>query len=190
MSQHLLSRYIPAGSAEVKDAESDAVVYTYGANGAVYGVAYHGKASKPDWNYRFRNEADREKSIAKFFEGRRATVAYAEKRKADRKAATHGLTIGDILVSSWGYEQTNIDYYQVTATPSDKTVEIRKIAKSYEETGWCRGQSTPAPGQFIGEPVRYRAANGQIKINSYKFAHKLAPEANGTFRSHYESSYA
>ncbi|MEI7605852.1 MAG: hypothetical protein WCJ64_00575 [Rhodospirillaceae bacterium] len=190
MSQRLLSRYIPAGSVEVKDDQSDGVVYVYATNGIFYGVAYHGKSSKPDWHYRFRNQADREKSIAKYFEGRRATVAAAEQRKADRKSATHGLTIGDILVASWGYEQTNINYYQVTATPTDKTVEIRAIAKSYEETGWCRGQSTPCPGQFIGEAVRYRAAKGQIKITDYKYAHKLAPEANGTFRSHYESSYA
>lgn len=37
--------------------------------------------------------------------------------------------VGDILYSSWGYDQTNIDWYVVVAvSPSGKTVTLREVA--------------------------------------------------------------
>lgn len=38
--------------------------------------------------------------------------------------------VGDVLVSSWGYEQTNIDYYQVVSVTA-KNVKIQKMSKTY-----------------------------------------------------------
>ncbi len=39
---------------------------------------------------------------------------------------SHGVKVGDVFVESWGYDQTNVDFYQVTrAMP--KSVEIRAI---------------------------------------------------------------
>ena len=35
--------------------------------------------------------------------------------------------IGDIFYSSWGYDQTNIDYYMVTKIIGKTFVEIQKI---------------------------------------------------------------
>ena len=39
---------------------------------------------------------------------------------------THGVKIGDVFVESWGYDQTNVDFYQVTRV-MPKSVEIRAI---------------------------------------------------------------
>lgn len=37
--------------------------------------------------------------------------------------------IGDILVSSWGYDQTNVDFYQVIAlTKTGASVRLRKVS--------------------------------------------------------------
>lgn len=38
----------------------------------------------------------------------------------------HNIKIGDIFYNSWGYDQTNIDFYQVVKT-TDKTVTLRQI---------------------------------------------------------------
>lgn len=36
--------------------------------------------------------------------------------------------VGDVFESSWGYDQTNVDYYEVVGfTPSGKSVKLRKI---------------------------------------------------------------
>lgn len=38
----------------------------------------------------------------------------------------HNIKPGDIFYNSWGYEQTNIDFYQVVSTTA-KTITLRKI---------------------------------------------------------------
>lgn len=45
--------------------------------------------------------------------------------------------VGDILISSWGYDQTNIDYYKVVRT-TDKSVWIQQVrSKALEQVGWA-----------------------------------------------------
>ena len=60
------------------------------------------------------------------------------------------LEIGTILVYTWGYGQTNIDFFQVTKR-SAKSVQIREIAKDivvkYENM--C-GLVAPVPNEFVG----------------------------------------
>ena len=41
----------------------------------------------------------------------------------------HPLQIGSILYTSWGYEQTNIDFYQVIELIGTSTVVLREIAQ-------------------------------------------------------------
>ena len=41
-----------------------------------------------------------------------------------------GPQVGDILVSTWGYDQTNVDFWWVfSLTPSAKSVRIRPLAQ-------------------------------------------------------------
>lgn len=43
--------------------------------------------------------------------------------------------VGDIFVSSWGYDQTNIDFYQVIGkTPSGKSVTLAPMTKKRVES--------------------------------------------------------
>jgi len=70
------------------------------------------------------------------------------------------LVVGDVLVNSWGYEQTNVDYYQVTALVGKQSVEIRAIAKQSEETGSMVGVCTPILDHFTTAPFRKKVTNG------------------------------
>lgn len=82
--------------------------------------------------------------------------------------------MGDILRSMWGYEQTNIDYYEVTALIGKHTVEIREVSRQSEETQSMQGVCVPVPGAYIGEPMRKRAdESGSVKINSFAWARKV-----------------
>lgn len=70
---------------------------------------------------------------------------------------------GDILYNSWGWEQTNIDFYQVVKS-SDKTVTIRPIGQNqtynaHSMTGTC----VPIKDSFIGEPSRRAICMSQGK---------------------------
>jgi hypothetical protein len=49
-----------------------------------------------------------------------------------------GIVVGDILVSSWGYDQTNIDYYKVIAV----------TAKGVRMQAWKSANGGPCEGTY------------------------------------------
>ena len=52
----------------------------------------------------------------------------------ETETKTVGPQVGDILVSSWGYDQTNVDFWWVfSLTPSGKSVRIRPVAQRVVE---------------------------------------------------------
>jgi hypothetical protein len=61
--------------------------------------------------------------------------------------------IGDILTSTWGYEQTNVDFYEVVGTTA-KTTEIRKLRKAVLERGSMEGTCFPIMDGYEGGPIR------------------------------------
>jgi hypothetical protein len=62
-----------------------------------------------------------------------------------------GYEVGDILEGSWGYDQTNVDFYRVVRrTPS--TVWMQPLATVHSaEVGFMTTRATP--GESTGEPV-------------------------------------
>ena len=55
-------------------------------------------------------------------------------------SAAHHYKVGDILYNSWGYNQTNVDWYQVIKV-KPKSIVIHPIAGDYKETGFLSGYS-------------------------------------------------
>lgn len=84
---------------------------------------------------------------------------------------THGITAGDIFYTSWGYEQTNTEFYQVTRA-SEASVWLREIARDKTTTGFMCGEVLPRPGEFVGEEFRRKIIKGRqngshvVNINS------------------------
>ena len=182
--------YIPKGAIKISDKQSDAVAYVHAVNGNLYAIAYSGKRFKPDWNFRFSTEKRRDERILQHFQSVRERAAYKTERKAAAKAVGRGLDVGDVLRCTWGYDQTNIDYYEVTALVGARMVEIRKIAAKTTETGWCCGTCVPMVGEYIGEPMRKVAKDGSVRIESYASAHKMKPTASvGNVRAYGSDSW-
>lgn len=48
------------------------------------------------------------------------------KEKAEKKNV-FGVKVGDIFSASWGYEQTNNDFFQVIALVGEKSVRVREV---------------------------------------------------------------
>ncbi len=85
------------------------------------------------------------------------------------------VAIGSIFACSWGYDQTNVDFYEVIKV-TKASVVVREIGKqtTSQDGGWT-GKAVPAPGAYIGEPMTRRLAvgwdkNPRIKIRSYSSA--------------------
>ena len=61
-----------------------------------------------------------------------------------------GVKVGDIFCFSWGYEQSNIDYFQVIALKGTKQVVIREIAYEItENTNFDSYKVTACKDRFL-----------------------------------------
>lgn len=65
----------------------------------------------------------------------------------------HSIKVGTIISNSWGYDQTNVDWYQVVKT-TPFCVYLRPIAEEIEQTGFMCGQSSPKPGVFVSDEIK------------------------------------
>lgn len=92
----------------------------------------------------------------------------AQGREGRKDGTASPLTVGDILVASWGYEQTNYDYYQVTRLVGKQSVEIRELARQAAESGFMQGDCVPVKGAFKGELMVKRVnEHGRVKVHSW-----------------------
>jgi len=164
-------RYQPPGSIAVTREGVGGVVFTYTTiGGKPAACAYAGKAGRAAFHYTYSSEAARERVITQFFDG---LTAHA-KRKADSrtegKQFQHGFKVGDILHYSWGYEQTNAEFYQVTAV-NTATVTIRQIASQIVpgSEGFMSASVMPCPNVFLSEPpmTKHPQPSGNVHPEGY-----------------------
>jgi hypothetical protein len=153
-ANRIAQRYVPAGSVKVADKLSDAVAYlATSKQGVRYAIAYCGNRVKPDWHFRFPTDAARERRVLQHFEQRRERLARQKPKPAARVSY-----VGQILRTCWGYDQTNVEFYQVTALIGDTMVEVREIAQARKETGWERHDCYPMHDEFIDKPLRRKVS--------------------------------
>lgn len=172
----MTARFIPQGftAIELTAEEVAAKMEIYvgvSARGSVSAIAYVGKGRKPAFYYSFGNEMQRELRIDSFRKGQAEAREYKAQQKALR-SAPHDLKVGDVLMCSWGWEQTNIDFYQVTALKGKCSVVIRPIKSQSSHGGGMTGQCVPQVNAFDGEEMTKRVTNGRVKITSYSSASK------------------
>jgi len=67
----------------------------------------------------------------------------------------HGVKVGDIFYTSWGYEQTNIDFFEVVAVTA-KMATIKPIKQKRKETHYMQGNCEPDKGNFITDSSFYK----------------------------------
>ena len=170
------NRYIPKGARKVADRQSDAIVYLYerATSWACYAIGYSGKRAKPDWHHRFRDVASRERHVADYFDSRQRSAEFKiEQRKKQGKGRE--LFVGSILQTCWGYDQTNIEFFQVTALIGKTMVELRELAQARKSEGWCRDACAPVPDEFIGEPIRRKVSGydgASVRIDDVRRAYR------------------
>lgn len=70
------------------------------------------------------------------------------------------IAIGDIFVCSWGYDQTNIDFYQVIKRTA-KTVSVRKIREKHEPAYSMANYIMPIKDSFLDGNTRFEEEYGK-----------------------------
>ena len=97
-------------------------------------MGFGGKRAAPDFHFTFPTEARRTFYVSRYIDGLIEKKKTKDERKAKAKAFEHALKVDDILYTSWGYDQTNIDFYQVTKLVGKKSVRLSRIASRIVET--------------------------------------------------------
>jgi len=131
--------------------------------------------------YYFETEAKRlewtNKLVALIAKRESETIARELLKKEATKNMENPYKVGDIFYDSWGYEQTNIDFYQVVeVTP--KSIKLREIAGDLFETNrGDSGRTKPLADQFVSEEILVKSV--QIKV----WADKVVYYVKGKYSS-------
>lgn len=139
------------------------------------------------FNYSFRSEEGRYNYFNKYISNLENSIKEKEERKEAEKqaikAALSKVKPGDIFSSSWGYDQTNVDFYQV--------IEVKGCYAILKEIGQTRKKEGiyidarkifPVKDNFIGETIKKKIqTSGEcifFKINSFIYAYEYNIEKN------------
>ena len=140
-----------------------------------------------------------------------AKIAARKERKAKAAEAMKLVKVGDIFSASWGYDQTNVDFFQVVEIVGKCSVRIRQVHPEIIKDEACGPMCAdrtykfptdgtllpPCRGVFIKDTQRGDVKRVQIpsygnkdqpyiKLSSFAWAYK---EMNDTAKC-YESWYA
>lgn len=176
------SFYAPKGGKKVvfKDYPGAELVWKAGTTvkgtDFIHAVGFSGRRQKPDFNLSFRSPEAMEKHVTRWIGELDRVKAAKKERKADRNQP-HSVTVGTVFAASWGYEQTNVDFYEVVQLVGKNTVVIRKIAGALKEDGVMSGKTVACPGQFVGDPMRKRVAVMGSEATGSKYRHAITVDS-------------
>lgn len=109
----------------------------------------------------------------------------------DKTEATHPFRVGDILYSSWGYDQTNINLYRVMALNGKTMITLQecvlpiKTRDAYSSMSQDVSFRIPAPDEpvkLVGKPMKrkvkqeYRGTRYEVDISGHETAREYASQ--------------
>ena len=142
-------------------------IFEYENNGGILCAIFEKRGNKPTYHYRFKNEAQRVDFIKRQKESADRDIINEQKRRQQAFNESQKYVPGAILYDSWGYEQTNIDFYIILERVNN-TLTLQRIGEFREYSSSMSGTKTPDPSKLIDEPFKKRISkNGYVNIESY-----------------------
>lgn len=157
--------------------------------------AWSGRKTKPEWIYRFKSVDAMMTYINKFMKDK---IALYNEQQADKEYDINELIkLNDVFYSSWGYDQTNVQFYQVVKI-LNKSIVIREIHQERIETDYMCGYTVPLLHDFKNDKAMTKRLSVYKKRVSIKVGYNYAwpldvqAEVNGIkiYMSRFYSSYA
>ena len=115
-----------------------------------------------------------------------ARVAYEQRRASEETQNAEGVHLGDLFSCSWGYEQTNVDFYQVVGLKGAHTIVVRRLnTRRREVLNTMTGYSRPIRDSFRDEKtytLRTKLWRDELYIN--------APNDTGSLRQAHDGEVA
>lgn len=166
--QSLIDHLMEKEGAE-KNTMGDRIIVTYYEKNALCAAVWVSNMPRPVYHYAFSAPENRNKFVAEQME-----LGYNEElrqlaRRKEAEVKANKLKPGAILFSSWGYEQTNIDFY-IVLERKPASVVIQEIAQHKRMTEADAGICTPDPDTKIGSPfLKMIDKHGTVRLNSYSY---------------------
>lgn len=79
------------------------------------------------------------------------TQATKKPAKAAEKVNKYGVKVGDLFEASWGYDQTNVDFFQVVALVGETSVRVREVNPPMIEEEAISGMSVDRTYKITSE---------------------------------------
>jgi hypothetical protein len=182
-----------APNARLVPGPAGGAVYVYDLTGKdgrprFVAIFFWGTSAKPTEHVSYRSDQTRAENVTQFHANLIAHANRKSTRAAEKSAWVNPAKVGDLLYTSWGYDQTNVEFYAVTRV-SGKRVWVREIAGDSETTGFMQAKCWPAmPIRFCGDETMHIARQCEhgysVKIN------ESATAWLERGREHFSSSYA
>jgi len=117
-------------------------------------VLFHGKKKNPTRLYKFKSMDQTlvyiDEEIKKQFD-RNAQKETHKLEKAEQAIKNRAnVKVGDIFHTSWGYDQTNVEFFQVIEKPTPARVIVRPISMQSEDASYMSAHVKPIKDSFIG----------------------------------------
>ena len=174
-------RYVPANSTAIESPHGVVYVYTKHAHNLAQlsAIAYAGKQSKSTWHFRFQSEEKRDAKIKEFFDGLADHAARIAERK-QQSTKPHTLQLGDVVYNSWGYDQTNVDFYEVVGV-SPNFVSLQSLnSKTSGSAGHSMsGYTSAVRGTASGKVTKHRVSVTTFNANYVNFKHGSGSKWDG-----------
>lgn len=130
------------------------------------GFRWHGK--KKIW---YAKQTPERLEVAREIADEKKVAAEKSAPKTKEKKNVYGVKVGDIFCASWGYEQTNNDFFQVIALVGEKSVRVREVHPTIVERNAVSGMSEDRVYKLTNEilpPAEYSVfikdqENGDLK---------------------------
>jgi len=133
---------------------------------------YTNRSKKPRWYYRFKSEEQLQKVVNDTIENNNASLQKKEEYKKSRMQP-HTLKVGDFLYSSWGYDQTNIDFFKVIDVVGKNTIKVAKVRCNVTPTQYEYSDNVTPTDEIISDiaTCRVNGRTNSISINSFSYAY-------------------
>ena len=156
-----------------KEEETDKYLIIRGMkDGKPIGALWYGRASKPQIYATFRSEEEREEYIKRFLNNKASDEEAKAKRRVEQKLTKdHNFKVGDIFYTSWGYDQTNIDFYEVVNVRGSR-LDLRELRKETVGQSGTYDEVKPIPGDYASDKIitiSARADGSVTRMSSFEY---------------------
>lgn len=183
-------RVIPENSTVIENVKAKYVMYVTESKKTV--KCFLGKKVKPVFYYVFPTAKELNEFVAEkveWFEKQyKQEVKEKELKKAKNAKELENIEIGDVFRCSWGYDQSNIDYYQIIEKTAKNTFKFAQIMQETVKLHSSMSETVkPSLNNFKenGEVFTKRLKNASFKLSNFQFARKCSKNDES-----YTSSYA